>query len=350
MKSARLLASATLTLLCATGAIAYSRPAQAQFSPTAATATTTQTAEPLKPGDQIRLTVVGFDELSGEQAIAADGTIQLPMAGAIDIGRLTPTQAVSRITQSLLPYVRRPQVSLAVVSLSPIHISITGEVIQPGPRLITPTETRNNTTVNNNAPVTLSRALLLAGGITPNADLRNIVVRRHTAEPTLLARQTEPGRTDINVDLWQVIQSGDLDSDLRIYDGDEIIVPVAQAGSMNQQTLLASTVAPDTITIQVAGEVQKPGQIEISPRSGVSEAVAAAGGLTKDGSREDIALFRMAADGRLTSRNYTFGEASEPLMNGDLIYVGKSNRGSVGNIFDFLGRLLNPLAPILRLF
>src|SRR5579883_168003 len=285
---------------------------------------------PLKPGDRIRLTVASFPDLSGEQMILADGTIQLPMAGNVAIGRLTATQAVERITEALRPYVRHPQVGLSVLSISPIRVSVTGEVLHPGPRLLSGGDSQDSKKADN-APkdsnpaiLTLSEALVLAGGIKPNADLRRIVIRRIVPDNVASNTKTNIARTEVNVDLWQAIQTGNLGADPQIYDGDEIVVPTATANSADQQTLLASTIAPTKITVQVAGEVQRPGQIEIAPNAGVSAAVAAAGGLN-DKARNSIELLRMSATGRLERQTFAFGEVSGPLMNGDVIIVKKSS-------------------------
>lgn len=325
--------------------------------------TPAQVADPLKAGDRIQLVVVSFPDLSGEQLIGADGTIQIPLAGAIAIGGLTSAQATERIAQALLPYVRRPQVGLTILSLSPLHVSVTGEVIQPGARSLSLVDDRTD----NYAPVTLSSVLLLAGGVTPYADLRNILIRRtiqneaiqepaeaETAvgnQPVLsLAALTETTRPEVKVDLWQVIQSGDLANDLRIYDGDEIVVPRVQTSTEDQQALLTSTVAPAKVTVRVVGEVQNPGEIEIAPIAGISGAVAAAGGPTDDARTDSIILLRMSPQGQLEQKAFAFEAASEPLINGDLILVDESSRGNVGNVFDFLGRLFLPISPFLRLF
>ncbi|PSB15599.1 hypothetical protein C7B65_24005 [Phormidesmis priestleyi ULC007] len=355
MKSAKLFCSTVLTLTCTLGLAGQLKPVLAQDSnPQVAN----QVADPLKPEDRIRLTVAGFPDLSGEQFIAADNTILLPLVGSLKIGGLTPAQATNQLTQALLPYVRRPQVGLAVVKRSPMLISITGEVVQPGPRLLSSTDVRSassSTETETSTPITLSRALLIAGGIKPNADLRNIVIRRSVPvdlvhrKDLVSVNKAESNKTDLKVDLWQSVKSGDLAFDVRIYNGDEIIVPTAPSNSANQQMLLASTVAPTLVAVQVTGEVQNPKQIEIKPTAGVSEAVAAAGGFTRDASTDKISLIRTLPDGRVESRTYAFGKTSEPLMNGDLIVVNRSRKGALGTTFDFLGRLVSPVFPILRI-
>lgn len=293
----------------------------------------------LKAGDRLSITVVGFPDLSGEHIIAADGTIQLPLVGYVQVNEITPAQVVENLTQLLRPYVRRPQVGLAVLDISPLRVVITGEVVQPGPRLLDATEDGENNII------TLSEALSLAGGITPEADLRNITIRRASSATSL----RQANSNEINVNLWEAIQVGDLSTDLPIMNGDEIIVPKAQIGNVDQRMLLASTVAPQQITIHVAGEVEQPGQIEITPSADLSAAVAAAGGLTPDADPDIVNLYRMAPSGQLDKQTFAFGEASTTLRHGDLVVVNPSRRGNVGGFFDFLGRIVNPFGNILRI-
>lgn len=294
-------------------------------------------ADPLKPGDKIRVTVSGFPELSGEHMVTTNGTIQLPLAGIVDIGGMNPQSAILPITEVLRPYVRRPRISLSVLDLSPIRISVTGEVRHPGPRLLAPFGEGQE---DEDLPPTLSLALVQAGGVTPDANLRNVIIRRGGAQPS-----------ELNVDLWQVIQTGNLQVDTRIYDGDEIVVTKAtEPSSINQRTLLSSTVSPDQITVQVAGEVIRPGQLEISPFTGISGAVAAAGGPTDEANPDAITLLRVDPNGRVQKQAFAFGDSSDPLVDGDVIFVAESGRDSVGDVFDFLGRILNPFSGFFRLF
>ena len=301
---------------------------------------------PLKSGDRIRLTVVGFPDMSGEQIILSDGTIQLPMVGAISITGLSPGSASEAITTALIPYVRRPQISIVLLALSPLRVNVIGEVLQPGPRTLEPSKNQTNSFgIPTISPITLSDAVSTAGGITPNADLRNVTIRR-----TVL-RSPRPGmalvatRSEVKVDLWQVLQNGDLSGDPRLNYGDEIIVPTATLTNPDQQALLKSTFAPIRIRVQVAGEVQKAGQVEIAPSSTVSIAIAAAGGPTRDAKNNDIVLYRNLPDGRVEAQKFSFGKESIALRDGDVIVVGE--KGS-SKVLDFLGRLMNPVAPLLQ--
>jgi polysaccharide biosynthesis/export protein len=304
----------------------------------------------LKSGDRVRLTVVGFPDLSGEQSVMADGTIQLPMAGSILVGGLDSKTAVTTIQTALQPYVRRPQVGLALLSVSPLRINITGEVLQPGPRSFDPARLRpgdpNNAQNSLGRPVSLSEAIGLAGGVTPNADLQNIVIRRVASQFAPASQRAASTKTNLKVDLWQALNQGDLTADAPLQDGDEIIVPTAAIAGGDRRKLLTSTFAPNKIVVQVVGEVQRPGQVEIAPSSGVSQAIGAAGGPTRDAKQKAIALFRPDAEGKLVSQQFDFGKDSGSLQNGDLIVVGQ--KGS-SRFLDILGRVLSPLGTIFYL-
>ncbi|MCY7278412.1 MAG: SLBB domain-containing protein [Phormidesmis sp. CAN_BIN44] len=358
--------------------------------------TDTQTTTPLKPGDQLRLTVAGFPDLSNEQLILSDGTIQLPMVGVLKVSRLTPIQAAALIKMSLQPYVRRPQVALSLVSPSPLRVSVTGEVLQPGPRLLNPFVQQNQQSRGtgnaalSSSPVTVSDVLILAGGITPDADLRNIMIRRIVASdptsvnsaaaskalPMLSARNNfptlSPGTTafpppgaslsapsvptytmiptEIKVDLWEAVKSGNLSADARIYDGDEIIVPRAKANNAEQQALLTSTIAPNKITVQVTGEVNRPGQVDVSPTARVIDSIAAAGGTTDKANKRTVELFRMSPQGQLERQTFDLDKPSISLRDGDLLVVQKTGSSK---FIDTLGRIVLPIFPlttILNLF
>ena len=302
---------------------------------------------PLKSGDRIRLTVVGFPDMTGEQIILSDGTIQLPMAGSIPIAGLTPGPASAAIISSLQPFIRRPQVSIVVVALSPLRINVVGEVLQPGPRTLEPTKNQtSNFGLPTISPITLSDAVNIAGGITPNADLRNVIIRRTTVQSPRPGAPLVAMRSDVKVDLWQVLQSGDLDADPRLNYGDEILIPTASISTPEQQALLKSTFAPTRLRIQVAGEVQRAGQVEVAANSGVSQAIAAAGGPTRDAKNRDIVLYRTSPEGRVESQKFDFGKDSIALRDGDLIVVGQTGSSKV---LDFLGKLISPLSPFINL-
>lgn len=326
-------------------------PAQAQLTaplPSGNTPTAPRISPPLnpvvestrlKPGDIVRITVIGFPEFSSEQAISAEGTVFLPMADEIRIIGLSSEEIISRLEAALEPYIRRPQVSFTLISVSPLRVSVTGEVASPGPRLLQPEE------VGDSNVIKLSEVLIAAGGITPEADLRNIIIRRQRF-PGLASSTKQDGST-MSVNLWEVVQSGNLYADPEIQDGDEIIIPTAVSSNVDQQTLLSSTLAPEFVVVNVSGEVRRPGPVEVSPSADANAAIAAAGGPTPDADTGSILLARMGEDGQLIREEFQFGNQSTPIRDGDIVYVKKS---ASSNTLDFFNAITTPIRVLLELF
>ena len=134
--------------------------------------------------------------MSGEQIIFSDGTIQLPMVGSISITGLSPGSASEAITTALTPYVRRPQISIVLLALSPLRVNVIGEVLQPGPRTLKPSKNQTNSFgIPTISPMTLSDAVSTAG------DLRNVTIRRTTLRSSRLGTALVATRSEVKVDL-----------------------------------------------------------------------------------------------------------------------------------------------------
>jgi polysaccharide biosynthesis/export protein len=289
-------------------------------------------------GDKVHLIVIGFPELSNDQMVLSDGTLLLPMAGSIDVEGLTLQEANDRISTALIPYVRRPRVALSLTGARPGRISLSGEVRQPGPRLLV-SSVDNSAQSSSSGFKTLSSTLLLAGGVTPDADLRNIVIRRINQET-----QT---KQELTFNLWQAIKNGDLSADPQVLDGDEIVVPKSEITESERQLFLSSTVAPDKITVQVVGQVQTPGPVSIKPKSNLTQAVAAAGGPTDKAETSHITLLRPTEGNQIERKTFSFGETSTALRDGDVIVVDKSGTSTT---LDLLTGILGPVVPFFYLF
>ncbi len=85
------------------------------------------------PGDRLEIDVFEVEELSGEAVVAADGSIRLPLIGAVDAGGLTPSQLEVRLRalygENLL---RDPQIRVSVIEYSSQPVSVLGAVNSPG--------------------------------------------------------------------------------------------------------------------------------------------------------------------------------------------------------------------------
>jgi polysaccharide biosynthesis/export protein len=246
----------------------------------------------LGPGDQIEIAVFGYEEYTGAKTILSDGTITLPLLGVVPAADRTPEQLAQDLTARLQVYLVDPVVTVSLNTLRPVVVNVAGEVQRPGPvklRAVTATAGGGNTVLEG-AP-TVSSALMQAGGITQNADIRQVVVRRSLPNG-------ESSTSALN--LWEGLLSENAPEDLVLQDGDAIFVPRLTGDATIDRRLIArSSLSPGTVRVRVVGEVKSPGEIQVPPDSSLSSAVAIAGGPTEDARLSRVAFVRMSETGQI---------------------------------------------------
>jgi polysaccharide export outer membrane protein len=297
----------------------------------------------LRNGDQIHVDVFDFPELSKDQVILPDGSINVIYAGAIRAAGKTPEQLSEEIVSRLSGVVRKPIVTVSVANTRPIKVNVVGEVGRPGPQIFTRQQTFGGNAIGGAGAVeeTITGALSLAGGVTPLADMRNI---------TLIRQKLDGSTEQIKVDFWQALKSGDFSKDLSLTDGD--IIKVAKlaegdtAGDEMAQTVATSTLAPKTVQVQVVGEVKKAGVVDLDPRSSVFNAISAAGGPNTDADISTITVARLTPSGKIDRHKLNFndiaeGKAAFQVRSGDMVFVPRKGIKQFG---DDIGTFLGPFA------
>lgn len=83
-------------------------------------------------GDELNVIVYGEKDLTQSVTVLPSGTISYPLIGEVHIGGQTPTQAASTLTTSLKHYLKQPQVSVVVVKEGPLAVLVLGAVSKPG--------------------------------------------------------------------------------------------------------------------------------------------------------------------------------------------------------------------------
>ena len=251
---------AGLTLL-ALIAVAYPSPSLAQRSNAMRLAQAQTTAAPLAQpevdyilggGDRIRITVFEIPEYTGEYQIPPGGALYLPLIGGVSVRGLTQEQAAETITAKYSRYLKRPIVTVSLISPRPVNVVVSGEVNRPG------SYSAGLVAGGGDNPgvqyPTVLGALTLAEGVTLAADIRNVQLRR--SQGVGLQQIT-------NLDLTQLIQTGTLPQDITLRDGDTIFVPtttnvnLAEVRQLATASFAASPTRPRTVT--VVGEVNRPG-------------------------------------------------------------------------------------------
>lgn len=221
--------------------------------------------------------------------------------------------------------------SVAPAASTPIPVVVVGEVFRPGAYTV------NNET--GTEPPTLTRAIDLAGGITDIADVRRVELRR----------LTQTGLQSIEVNLWELLTSGDVSQDVILQAGDTIAIPTAREVDPTELATLASaSFSPDVIQVNIIGEVRKPGLIQVSPNTPLNQALLAAGGFNPIRAKTNsVVLVRLNPNGTVSRQRIEidFEQGVDPeenpvLRNNDVVVV---NRSIVTTVADTAGEILRPV-------
>lgn len=118
----------------------------------------------LSPGDQVRIEFFGAPELNAEQVVRRDGMITLQLVGDVKVQGLTPEGAEAVLEERYEGELQVREISVVVTSLAPIYIS--GAVLNPGP-------------IASARSLHALEAIMEAGGFSPMANVRRVVVIRY---------------------------------------------------------------------------------------------------------------------------------------------------------------------------
>lgn len=186
-------------------------PAAAQLPPISAEAA----AQPVRPGDLIRLRIWREEDLSGEFQVDPAGSVIFPRLGEYHVGNETAGSLVDRLVEDYRRYLVNPSIEITVLR----RVNILGAVTRPGVYNVEPT-------------VSIADALALAGGVTPIGNPNEIRIIREGQE------------------LTTAISERTLVGDSPIQSGDQIYVP--ERGIFSRNTALITTMISAVVTLSIA--------------------------------------------------------------------------------------------------
>ena len=301
----------------------------------------------LGPGDGLELRFLFETTLSGSVEILNDGTASLPLLGPVRLTGLTLSQATLWLQSLYVRQLLRPDLQLIVTRPRPLRVAVVGEVERQGIYTLTTSEaSRTDVAVGISGLPTLVDAIQKAGGITDQADLRQVVLQRRLPGDRPLFKRAR-------LDMLALVFDGDLAQNPLLFDGDTIRVLKASEPVPEANELSFTTLAPTTISVNVVGEVKGPGRISVPANTPLIQAILAAGGPTAwRANRGDVELVRINRNGTATRErfriDYSLGASNAknpPLRDRDTVIV---NRSALAKTSDAIGAITQPISGLVN--
>lgn len=148
----------------------------------------------LGPGDEVRVTVLGFDALSNDYIVSDAGTISMPMLNVVDVRGKTTAQLETTVAKMLesRELAVKPSVSAQVQKYRPFFIL--GEVQRPGQYPYVP-------------GMSVLTAVSIAGGYTFRAETQYAAITRQAGQKIIKGKANQqtpilPGDTIYVYEDW----------------------------------------------------------------------------------------------------------------------------------------------------
>jgi polysaccharide export outer membrane protein len=228
-------------------------------------------------GDTVSIQLYGKESQNYELTVDRQGRITIPELGPIQVAGLSFSDVEELIKSEVANRTIGMQAAVSMGELRSIQIYVMGEAYQPG-------------TYTVSSLTTIMQALIVSGGVSDIASLRNIQLKRD-------------GKTITTLDLYNFLIKGDASGDRLLQQGDIVFIP------------------PRGDMVRVYGEVLRPAIYELKNERSLKEAIQLAGG-TKAGAYTDaIRVKRIDGSQRIT-QTVDLGTANAiQLRNGDEVEI-----------------------------
>lgn len=209
----------------------------------------------LGPGDEVVIDIWGASQASVRQTISPEGSIRVDRLGPVYLNGMTIKEANDYVQQKFSglysgigDYEGASQIKLTLGQIRTIQINIMGEVSVPG-------------TYSMSSLSSVFHALYNAGGINGIGSLRLIQLYRK-------------GKLIKTIDIYKYLLDGDSSGDIRLNDGDIIIVP------------------PYISLVEITGKVKRPMYYEMTSQETLADLIKYSGGFVGDAYRDEAGLVR----------------------------------------------------------
>lgn len=152
--------------------------------------------------DILQVSVWKEPDLSKTVNVRPDGMISLPLIGELKVMGMTSGEIQDAVASKLKSYLLNPRVTVEITEIKSRRVFITGEVIRPGLYPLA-------------GPTTVLQLIAQAGGFTPFAKRKNIVILR----PENGVQHKYP------FNYSNVVHGRDAEQNIPLAPGDTVVVP-----------------------------------------------------------------------------------------------------------------------------
>ena len=233
----------------------------------------------LGPGDEISISIWGFNEFSETLEVDSRGYISPSSYGRIYVKGLTFKNMRSLLKNKFSKFfdMQNSEIDVSLSYSKVITINIVGEVYNPGSYVIPSINTAFNALISSNGPTQIGT-------------VRNIYIKRN-------------GKTVDSLDVYKFLFDPEKSHDIYLQDGDYLFVPPAKN------------------LIEISGAVNRPYTYEAKDNESVSEMIRYAGGFSAKAYRDIITLKRLDYNDMRVFDVHSNDFDSELVDNGDELIV-----------------------------
>lgn len=234
------------------------------------------------PGDELQIKGWGSVDIDVHAVVDRNGLINIPRVGTVNLAGVKSSQAEPTIRAAVGRYYKDFQLSVTQGQLRGITVYVVGQARQPGAYTLS-------------GASTLVSALFASGGPNNLGSMRHVQVKRGE-------------RVVTELDLYDFLAKGDKSADVKLQDGDTIVIPAAKS------------------YVALTGKVSTPAVYELAnDQDTVGSVLAIAGGLPVVADPKRAYLERVDPGQKPARRVESFSlDASglkKKLQSGDLLTV-----------------------------
>jgi protein involved in polysaccharide export with SLBB domain len=278
----------------------YNQPGPSPFTPTQ---TSPVSAEYLiGPGDQVLIRGWGSLEMEVRAVVDRNGMVNIPKVGSVPLAGVKFAQAENVIKSAVGKYFKDFQLSVTMGQLRSITVYVVGQARRPGSYALSSTST-------------LSTGLFATGGPNATGSMRRVQLKR-------------AGQVVAEFDLYAFLAQGNSVGDVKLVDGDVIVIPQAVGH------------------VALVGKVNNPAVYELkSNTETLEQLLAVAGGLPVVADPRRAVLERLSPEQnqprRVQDVALNAAGLKTTLANGDMVTV-QAITPELGNAVTLRGNVAQP--------